>query len=659
MSEQPTSPETLTPVPAVPYEPVSGEHPRRGAGSRAGVTLLVLAALAGGLVAGAYWHEPIAHRLGLHSHKPGAGGKKQIWTCGMHPQVIKYEPGLCPICQMKLEPLDVVQSGNSAMTGGSGAATTPGAVQIDPVVVQNMGVRVAEVQRGPLVQDVRAVGYLDEAQPNVRDVNLRVSGWVEKLYADTVGMALSKGTPLFDLYSPEVQVATEELIAARRSLESLGPKADPLARKTTESLAEATRLKLEQWGLDAKEVDRLSRLDRAPRTVTFTSPIDGYLMQKMVVQGTAVKAGDMALQIVDLSTLWLDVQVYARDLPSIQLGQRVTADVEGMPGRSFAGEVVFVHPQIDPQTRTATVRVALPNNELTLRPGMYATAHIRTRPADDVPLVPREAVLDTGTRQVVFVTGGAPGHFAPREVKLGASGTDGMVQVLDGLAPGESVVTSGQFLLDAESRMREAVQKHLNDALLVRGEPARGGENAGVAKVADRGSEITDVKSGVSGPTSRTVAWSAELDDLVKQYLVLQQRLGAPQTADEPVEVGKLVQSADALAQSAGGDAQSLSQVVAKAAAAMRGKPLTEQRKLFHPPSDAVIALAQAGPPSKAVADKLYIAHCPMIPGGSARWLQPTDQVANPYFATSMKACGTIQGTIETAAATPVRGNGE
>jgi hypothetical protein len=229
----------------------------------------VFVALVAGVAAGVRWHAPIAHavRLDGHAHSGHATGK-QLWTCGMHPQVIQDKPGLCPICQMKLEPLDLVQSGGSAMTGGSPAmaerkvaywwdpmmnppyiSDRPGkspmgmdlvpryedevsagtSVKIDPVVVQNMGVRVAKVGRGPVRQDIRAVGYLQEAQPNVRDVNLRVSGWVEKLHADTVGMAVSRGAPLFDLYSPEVQVAVEELVAARQSLASLPRGADAVA----------------------------------------------------------------------------------------------------------------------------------------------------------------------------------------------------------------------------------------------------------------------------------------------------------------------------------------------------------------------------------------------------------------------------------------------
>ena len=596
----------------------------------------VVVSLAAGIAAGVAWHGAILRALHRDARPAAAdGGRKQLWTCGMHPQVIRDQPGLCPICQMKLEPLDAVQAGHSAMTGGAAGA----AVTIDPVVVQNMGVRVAPVTRGPVRQQIRAVGSLDVAQPNVRDVNLRVSGWVEKLYADTVGVALSKGAPLFDLYSPEVQVAVEELIAARKAAASAGT--DPAAGRTASTLFEATRQKLEQWGLDPRQVEKLAQLDRAPRAVTFTSPVDGFLTEKTVVQGAAVKSGDMALRIVDLSTIWLDAQVYAQDLPFISLGQEAAAEVEGVPGKRFAGKVVFVHPQVDPQTRTATVRMALDNKELALRPGLYATAQIRAELADDALLVPREAVLDTGARQLVFVSQGQ-GRFTPRSVTLGAAGEEGTVQVLEGLAEGESVVTSGQFLLDAESRMREAIQKHLDDRML------------SVARVAPApGTKPSDLSRAAQTPpppppaSPATAAASSEVDAVFVEYLALQRALGLPQEAEAPLDPARLVKAAEALAggPDAGNKAAAL---VRSAASTLAGQQLSEQRKLFKPLSEAVIALAESNPPSTAAAQTLFIAFCPMAPGEGARWLQTTDAIANPYFATSMKNCGEIRGRIAT-----------
>lgn len=462
------------------------------------------------IASGAYWHKTFSHWFGFkdttvhnHDEQGEQSSTKQLWTCGMHPQVIQDKPGTCPICHMKLTPLktDSPPEKNETseerkikywwdpMLGPSSISDKPGksamgmdlvpvyedetitsqgpTVTIDPVVVQNMGVRGAKVTLGRVSQTIRAVGYLTEAEPNIHDINLRVSGWVEKLYADTEGEHVKKGDPLFELYSPEVQVAVGELIAARKESASLGLSADKLARDNIQTLLSSSRRKLLQWGLTENEADRLSKLDQPPRTVVFYSPITGHITQKNVVEGAAVKAGDRVLQIVDHSTLWVDAQVYEQDLPLIKLGEKITAAFESMPGETLEGKIIFIHPHLDPSTRTARVRMALPNPDLTLRPGMYATAEMFAELKDEALLVPREAVIDTGTRQIVFLALGN-GRFEPREITTGLSSNDGMLQVSGGLSKDDIVVTSGQFLLDAESRMKEAIQKHLDRALLTK-----------------------------------------------------------------------------------------------------------------------------------------------------------------------------------------------
>jgi RND family efflux transporter MFP subunit len=334
------------------------------------------------------------------------------------------------------------------------------------VVVQNIGVRVAAVEEGPLHATIRAVGYLEEAQPNQHDVNLRVSGWIQHLYADTEGMHVHAGAPLFDLYSPELQVAVEELIAARRASD----RAVSSAVGASSGIYAAAVRKLTLLGVRDAQIQRLAQREQAPPALTFTSPISGHLVEKMIVDGSAVKAGDRILRIVDHSTLWLDAQVYEQHLAAVRLGQTVTASVAAMPGERVTGEIIFIHPHVDAMTRAAMVRVALANPSLALRPNMYATVEIAAEVAPRAVLVPREAVIDSGTRQIAFVALDA-GHFEPRRLTLGAEG-DGMVEVRAGLAPGERVVTSGQVLLDAESRVQEAIQKHLRERPLISGAPA-------------------------------------------------------------------------------------------------------------------------------------------------------------------------------------------
>jgi Cu(I)/Ag(I) efflux system membrane fusion protein/cobalt-zinc-cadmium efflux system membrane fusion protein len=641
-----------------------------------------------GLSAGLLWNESLRHAIGLggHDHANEAtqtsGGQKQLWTCGMHPQVIQDKPGLCPICHMDLEPMNPAQAGAGASTVAKERkirywhdpmmnppyiTSKPGkspmgmdllpvyedeisagpTVQIDPVVVQNMGVRVATVSEGPLHTTIRAVGYLDEPETNRQDINLRVSGWIEKLNANVSGAPVKKGEPLFELYSPEVQVAIEEMISARRVGGSL-QSSDATTRRTTGTLVDAARRKLELWGFSADQIESFAQQERAPATVAILSPITGHVAEKMVDKGAAVKAGDVVMRLVDRSAMWLDVQVFERQLQLIKVGQRAKATVTGVPGETLDAEVTFIHPHVDAMTRTATVRLVLRNENHVLRKGMYGTVQIDAKIADRAVTVLREAIIDTGVRQIAFVPLGG-GHFEPRRLKTGLSSTDGSVQVLEGLAPGEQVVTSGQFLIDSESRLKEAIQKHLSQKLL-KDEPAatavvqRDPHAAHAAGIQPKAVETKPVPA--TQPAGVSARPSTLVDAVVAAYLPLAETLGKPQQASDPaLDVAPLIEAARRLAEGGNASAQKLH----AAASAMSGKPLPEQRKLFGSVSNAVIGLTQQTPPSTSVADKLFVMYCSMAPGS---WLQATEQLANPYYATSMKQCGEVKGTIDAVGVT-------
>ena len=213
--------------------------------------------------------------------------------------------------------------------------------------------------------------------------------------------------------------------------------------------------------LDDDEIDRLSRLAQAPATVTVRSPVDGEVTEKPVVEGSAVAAGEKVLRIVDHRTVWINARVYEQDLAPVSIGQKVEATVAARADRTWEGEVAFLHPHLDETTRTASVRLSVDNPGLELRPGMFASVKLRAELAPRATLVPREAVIDTGDRQVAFVVGKEPGHFEPRRVRTGWAAEGGNVQVLEGLSPGDEVVVSGQFLLDTESRLQDALRKFL------------------------------------------------------------------------------------------------------------------------------------------------------------------------------------------------------
>lgn len=422
------------------------------------------------------------------SATPDRAGRKQLWHCGMHPQVIQDHPGDCPICHMALTPIGngSATANKSAerkilywwdpMLGPSSIADHPGKsamgmemvpvysdsggpdVQIDPAVVQNMGVRTAQVTRGELVKTVRTIGLLSLPETGLHDVSLKVGGWIDKLYADQEGMYVNRGQPLFEIYSPDLQVAEQELISAVKSQNAQDAGPSPALRQESQNMIDSAKRKLRLWDVDERDIEAIARADQPPRDVAFRSPATGHIEEKMVVQGSSIQPGMKLLQIADHTKIWLDAEVYEDQLPYVRMGANVLATVDGIPGKTFAGTITFVYPHLDHISRTLKVRATLDNPDFELKPGMYATADIVTQPVADAILCPREAVIDTGIRQIVFIAEGN-GHFSPRKVRMGLGGDNDQVQIVKGLAPGETVVTSGQFLMDVESRTIEATQK--------------------------------------------------------------------------------------------------------------------------------------------------------------------------------------------------------
>ncbi len=625
--------------------PESLPKSRRAGVSRTLFLISLLTLFGAGLFVGAQWS---ARRNGAHTAEEHAG-QGQLWTCGMHPQVIQDEPGNCPICGMTLTP---VKTPGTADSGASGErkirywwdpmmnppyiSDQPGqspmgmdlvpvyedevaageALVIDPAVVQNMGLRLTAVTTAPLARTIRAVGVVSEPEPARHDVNLRVGGWIDRLHADTEGVWLTKGDPLFELYSPELQVAVEELIGARKMSES------PAARAQAEVIFRSAARKLELYGLESGQVSELARLDQAPRTVTFLSPADGYLVMKSVFAGSAVAAGDMVMRIADTSSMWMDTRVFEKDLARVQVGQEVAAQVDGRPGETFSGQVILVHPRIDATTRTALVRMEINNAELTLREGMFATAFLKVEIAERAVIVPREAIIDTGSRQIAFVALDLS-HFEPRLVLMGASGDDGMVEVLSGLAPGEQVVVSGQFLLDAESRMKEAIRRFLEQK-----------QHPAAEVVANASAE-----------------WMSATEDALAAYLTLADALGMPEAAADPLDMGRLIGAAHALRDRAAEELQTkLSDQLLAAAEDLQGLALARQREGFATVSEAAIGLATGSPRTGVRVPDLFIAYCPMK---KMRWMQSTESIMNPYYAQEMKECGDVVSIV------PVSGHEE
>jgi Cu(I)/Ag(I) efflux system membrane fusion protein len=314
---------------------------------------------------------------------------------------------------------------------------------------ERIGVTFAPVLRGPLDREVRTVAQVTADETRVKTVSPLIEGWIDRLYVNFTGQAVRPGEALFTIYSPMVVAAQEELLLARRLAGDVAA-GTPEAGRGAQELLESARRRLRYWGIAESEVRAIETSGEVRRTVTLRSPYGGVVIEKLVLAGQRVMPGDVAYKIADLSRIWLEGEVFERDLAAVRLGLPVTAEFTALPGEVRTGRLTYVYPTVDPETRTARIRVELPNPGLALKPGMYATIRFAA-PSEPTLTVPRSAVLSTGERHLLFLRD-ASHQFVPRLVTLGAA-SDDRVEILSGVAEGDTVVASGTFLVDAESNL--------------------------------------------------------------------------------------------------------------------------------------------------------------------------------------------------------------
>jgi multidrug efflux pump subunit AcrA (membrane-fusion protein) len=406
---------------------------RRGSAALPVIGLLLVVLAGGPFLAGCSRSSPTTDAVAK---------EKTLYTCGMHPQVIQDHPGDCPICGMRLTPI--------LKTAGSTAAVDTAAITVDPTTIQNMNLRTTEIMRGPLRRTIRTVGTIDYNETALADVTTKFKGWVEKLYVDATGQEVGKGAPLFEIYSPELYSAEVEYLLALNPASTNDPGIATL-RDTAAS-------KLRFYDISDAQIAELEKTREPKKTLQILAPIEGFVTEKMVVSGQMVDAGTKLYRLADLGTVWVYAQIYEQDLPYVQLGQEAVMKLSSFPDREFRGRVTFIYPSVDEKTRTARVRMEFHNPGYFLKPGMFATITLTTELKASALLVPDSAVLRSGQKNTVFVAL-AGGRFEPRTVSLGFAAANDQYEVLHGLSEGERVVTSGQFMLDSESQLREAIQK--------------------------------------------------------------------------------------------------------------------------------------------------------------------------------------------------------
>jgi membrane fusion protein, copper/silver efflux system len=472
---------SLVPPPAPPA-PQSAKR-KYGIGALLIVALVSAGATAGGGVVLSHRHGAVSD--GVEHEGQGAA----VYQCPMHPAVVQDHPGECPICGMKLvkadkgqsvpaspaakrilfyrSPMDAKQTSPVPRKDGMGMDYLPvyeadvsdappvaglANVEIDAVRQQLIGLKTAEVTEGPIGGAWRTVGRVAIDETRVRHVNLKVPGFVERIYVDFVGKKVKKGDPLFSIYSPELLSAQEEFLLASRTKRALA--AAPGRGNDGDDLVSAARRKLALWDIPAAQIAKLESTGQSQKTLTLFSPVAGVVTRKDVVEGMKLDAGAMPYEIVDLSSVWVLADVYESELRFATEGMTATLKLAAFPSRAFEGRVVFVDPLMNPETRTVKLRLTFPNPKGELRPEMFGEVVLSSAPHDALR-IPLDAVIDSGTEKVVFVAQGE-GKFQPRKVTLGDS--DGaQVEVLSGLTKAERVVIRANFLIDSESRLRASL----------------------------------------------------------------------------------------------------------------------------------------------------------------------------------------------------------
>lgn len=327
-------------------------------------------------------------------------------------------------------------------------------VQISPERQQLIGVKTDKVTTRKLAGDIRTVGTIEANETKIAQVSIKFSGWIKDVFVDYVGRYVRRGEPLFTVYSPDLVSTQQEYLLALGTQGSFGKSSFPEISSSAKSLLEATRERLLLWDIPKSEIKRIEKTGKPLKYLTLYAPISGYVTKREAFPQKMITPNDVVFEIVDLSTVWLLADIYEYELPLVKEGQEAALTLTSYPGEVFHGKVKYIYPTLETKTRTVKVRFEFKNEDTELKPGMYANVELKV-PLGDRLSVSEDSVINTGERKVVFIAKG-DGYFEPREIKVGHK-AEGYYEVLDGLKEGEKVVTSADFLIDSESRLKAAL----------------------------------------------------------------------------------------------------------------------------------------------------------------------------------------------------------
>lgn len=625
--QKPPTPDSALAKAPTPNTPPPSAPPPRGPSLRV-IAVVLLVGIAA-LVAGTVWSTPIRQAteklstLIKSTHGPDDGhdhasAATKYHTCGMHPWIVLPKMGLCPICHMDLVPLD--------------PAKFTGQISIDPVVAQNIGVRVETVRAGALERTLRTVGSLAYDETRLFDISVRTRSRIVKWYNTCcIGNKMEVGSPIADLHSPDVLAASREMLVALGPAQVNQPAPAPGSAPANNVLFQAARNKLRLYGVSNEQIEEIIKTRQVPEFYTVHFPVGGVLTRIGGNVGQWIEEAGTLAVVADASQIWVYASVFEQDLPWIKSGDTTAIRLTAVPDTVFTASVDAILPQVDPATRFARARLTLPNPDGKLKAGMYASVELRSKIADEAVLVPRSAVIDTGQRAVAFVSLGK-GRFEPRDVRLGLEMHDGQVQVLEGLKAGEPIVVSGQFLLDSESKAREALAKMVRGTLAAEPEkiatPTVALDAAGQATLAEALRLYLSIGDTLAKDTNQGVA------DQARALATALEKMPEVQVPGD-AHFWHQNKPADLATRIAG------------------GAELDAMRIPFAELSNKLAALlAVTGVPA-SLGQTVEKLHCPMYheDRGLGTWMQIAGAPRNPFWGATMLACFDTRIALPAAAA--------
>lgn len=421
----------------------------------------------------------------------GKGGRKILYYVDpMHPAYKSDKPGIAPDCGMKLEPVYADQGASPASSGeerkilhykdpqdpsytsdkpglnpetgnelepvytDAGTTGAPGSVQISAQKQQMIGVRYAQAEYAPVTDAIRAVGKIATDETRIAHVHAKVDGWIERVFVNFTGDLVKKGQPLLTMYSPELLASQQEFLLALKTREIMKHSTIQGAAYDSEAMVNASRERLRLWDLTPEQINKVERTQEPVKAITLYSPVCGFVMTRNAFANLKITPDTELYTVVDLSRVWVLASVFEHDAPQVRVGQNATIEIPSQAGKTYSARVSYIQPQVDPETRTVQVRIELNNPGIALKPEMFVNVQLGSRKTNRLT-VPAEAVLDTGLTRTVFIDRGN-GLFEPRQLETGQRIGD-RIEVLNGLAQGDRVVTNGNFLISSESQLKSAV----------------------------------------------------------------------------------------------------------------------------------------------------------------------------------------------------------